>query len=33
MELLISFLISVLAGVAANYIFKWLNGDKRGNDT
>ena len=32
MELLISFFISVLAGVVANYIFKWLDRDKHGND-
>jgi hypothetical protein len=33
MDLLASFLISVFAGVVASYIYEWLRGDKRGNDS
>lgn len=31
LELLISFLISVIAGIACHYICKWLDGDNSDN--
>ncbi|MBR6506895.1 MAG: nitrate reductase [Clostridia bacterium] len=32
MEILVTFILSVLAGVAANYICKWLDGDDDSTD-
>lgn len=32
MQFAISFLISVLAGITANYVCKWLDGDDNGDE-